>query len=56
MIWGLEDFLEIEMVDPGSVFGQLDIVCDKCNCSYEAEYEEENNAGYECPNCSHVNN
>jgi hypothetical protein len=55
MIWGLDEFLELEAVDAGCVFGQLDIVCVKCNCSYEAQYDSENDVGYECPNCSQVN-
>ena len=55
MIWGLDEFLDMEAVDPGCVFGQLDIVCVNCNCSYEAQYDSENDVGYECPNCSQVN-
>jgi hypothetical protein len=55
MIWGLEDFLDLETIDPRVVFGQLDIVCIKCNCSYESQYEEQNISGYECPNCGMLN-
>ncbi len=55
MNWHLEDFLVMEAVEPGLVFGQLEIVCGKCNCPYEAEYEEDNENGYFCPNCGELN-
>ena len=55
MIWHLEDFLVMESIEPGSVFGQLEIVCIECNCPYDAEYEDENEVGYACPNCGGFN-
>ena len=55
MIWGLDEFIELESMDPGSVFGQLDLLCGECNCSYEAVYEEGNTLGYVCPNCGVCN-
>ena len=33
MIWGLDEFLLMEIANPGCVFGQLDLVCLNCNCS-----------------------
>jgi Zn finger protein HypA/HybF involved in hydrogenase expression len=51
MNWHLEDFLMMESFDPGSVFGQLDIVCEECNCPYIAHYSEASDMGFCCPNC-----
>ena len=56
MNWHLEAFLMMECLEPGIIFGQLDIVCEDCNCPYVAEYEDENKSGYECPNCGKLNN
>ena len=55
MNWHLEDFIIIEAVEPGMIFGQLDLVCLECNCPYEAEYEADNIEGYCCPNCGKLN-
>jgi Zn finger protein HypA/HybF involved in hydrogenase expression len=55
MNWHLEDFILLESVEPGLVFGQVDIVCVECNCPYQAEYDEENDGGYCCPNCGSLN-
>jgi len=54
MIWGLEEFLDMEIANPGCVFGQLDLVCLKCNCAFEAEFDDGNDLGYECPNCGEL--
>jgi len=55
MNWHLEDFIIIEAVEPGMIFGQLDLVCMECNCPYQAEYDEDNKSGYSCPNCATMN-
>jgi len=55
MNWHLEDFLVMECIAPGLIFGQLDIVCENCNCPYVADYEDENQNGYLCPNCGLLN-
>lgn len=55
MNWHLEDFIVMESIEPGIIFGQLDIVCEDCNCPYLAEHEEQNEIGYPCPNCLHLN-
>jgi hypothetical protein len=55
MNWHLEDFIIMEAVKPGMIFGQLDLVCMECNCPYEVEYEDGNNEGYCCPNCGALN-
>jgi hypothetical protein len=56
MNWHLENFLIMESVEPGMFFGQIGLVCVECNCPYEAEYEDENEIGYPCPNCGKSNN
>ena len=55
MNWHLEDFLIMESIEPGMIFGQLDIICSECNCPYEAEYDDGNRDGYSCPNCGALN-
>lgn len=55
MNWALEDFLALECVEPGIVFGQVDCICSKCNCSYWSKWKEDNEDGYECPNCGLMN-
>ncbi len=55
MDWTPEDFLNLECVEPGIVFGQVECVCGKCNCSYGSKWKEDNEDGYECPNCGLMN-
>ena len=54
MIWGLDEFLLMEIANPGCVFGQLDLVCLNCNCSFETQFDDGNELGYKCPNCGHL--
>lgn len=56
MKWGLEDFLMMKCGEPGLLLGQVDCICEDCNCSYWAEYTEDNESGYACPNCGKLNN
>ena len=55
MNWILEDLLIMEAIEPGMVFGQMDIVCRVCNCRYEAVYEYQHESGCGCPNCGELN-
>jgi hypothetical protein len=55
MNWQLDDFIELESIDPGIVFGQVDCVCHTCNCPYVANYGDGIDGSYECPNCGCAN-
>jgi len=55
MIWNLNEILELEIVKPGSIFGQYDIVCKKCNCDFVVQATEDDEEEAACPNCGIIN-